>query len=82
MEICVDQIMGEAQKNLDCCACGRCVNDIRALALNSLPPKYVATRKGQLYSKVDTLRNQFSVDILTALTKAAAVVKEHPRHDL
>jgi len=82
METCVNEIMRDIGKSLDCCACEHCQNDIRALALNLLPPKYVATRKGQLYSKIDSLRNQFSVDIITALTKAVAVVKMHPRHDL
>jgi len=54
--------------------------DIRAIALNSLPPKYVVTRKGELYTKLSSLQQQFDVDIISAITKAAVIVGRNPRH--
>lgn len=68
------------QPTLDCCTCEACRNDMIAYALNQLPPKYVATRRGEVYSKTFILRNQHRTDIMAALTKAASVVKENPRH--
>ena len=65
---------------MDCCTCDDCRNDMIAYALNQLPPKYVATRKGEVYSKTFILRNQHRTDIMAALTKAAKIVKENPRH--
>lgn len=66
--------------SLSCCKCENCRNDIIAYALNLLPPKYVVTRKGAVYSKTYILRSQHLTDILAALAKAAKVVGENPRH--
>jgi len=53
--------------------------DVLAYALNRLPPKYVVTQKGHLYTRVNELQQQFRTDILVELTKAIAFVKAHPR---
>ena len=66
--------------SLNCCKYENCRNDIIAYALNLLPSKYVVTRKGEVYSKTYILRSQHLTDILAALTKAAKVVGENPRH--
>ena len=63
------------------CTCDACKSDVIAYALNQLPPKYVATRKGEVYSKTFILRNQHYADIMAALAKGAKVVSDHPRHD-
>jgi len=39
------------------------------------------TDKGELYSKVDSLKQQFEVDVISALAKAAVIVKRNPRHE-
>lgn len=80
MEYCVDSTIDKVLKDLNCCTCEHCVFDIKAIALNSLPPKYVATEKGQLYTKLYSLQHQFDVDIISALTKAAEIVSRSPRH--
>ncbi|NSW90966.1 MAG: late competence development ComFB family protein [Firmicutes bacterium] len=81
MEELVFSMLKNVIDDIDVCSCDKCMLDIAALALNELPPKYVVTEKGELYSKVNILRQQFEVDILTAITKAAEKVKEHPRHE-
>ncbi len=62
------------------CLCDTCRNDILSCALNRLPPRYFATNQGHLYSKLDSLKTQFSADVITALTEAVNVVTKHPRH--
>jgi competence protein ComFB len=62
------------------CQCEKCKLDIIAICLNSLPPKYIVTKKGLLYSKLNILNQQFNTDILTSLTKAIDKVSKNPRH--
>jgi competence protein ComFB len=80
MEDFVAQKLEEVIDDLDCCKCGQCREDIISYALNRLTPKYVNTEKGKVFVKVDTMSNQFEIDILTAIYEGAAIVKKHPRH--
>ena len=73
--------MKEILSDINVCTCDKCLLDIAAIALNDLPPKYIVTEKGELYSKIDTLRQQFEVDVIAAITKAAVLVKRNPRHN-
>jgi competence protein ComFB len=81
MEQAVFNQIDEVLEGIDVCKCKKCVLDIAAIALNSLPTKYIVSEKGELYSKVETLRNQFEVDIIAAITKAAVIVRRNPRHE-
>ena len=65
----------------DICKCDRCKMDIKALALNHLPPKYVVTDRGYVYTKVNELENQFKADITVAVTNALKIIRDNPRHD-
>jgi competence protein ComFB len=53
--------------------------DVMAYTLNRLPPKYVATQRGHIYTRVQELRQQFKTDILVELTKAMQHVMANPR---
>jgi len=53
--------------------------DVLALALNRLPPRYFVTEKGELYTRIQELRQQFKTDIVVELTKALQQVVNHPR---
>ena len=81
MEEIVFNMMQEVLSDINCCSCEKCILDIAAVALNDLPPKYIVTEKGELYSKIGTLRQQFEVDVISAITKAAVMVKRRPRHE-
>lgn len=81
MEDAVDAALDEVLELTEACGCERCRLDIKALALNHLPPKYVVTDKGYVYTKVNELAAQFRTDITVALTNAAKVVSQKPRHD-
>lgn len=73
----LDSVLADA----DCCKCQRCRMDIAAYALNRLPSKYVVTPKGEVYSKLLELQQQFEADVIIAIVKAIEVVKKNPRHD-
>ena len=45
-------------KRMGGCTCYRCVNDIIAMALNILPPKYIVTQKGMLFAKIAAYENR------------------------
>ena len=81
MEAFVEEELTRMGDSLGCCLCEQCRSDIAALALNHLPPRYVATRAGGAISKADTLRIQHLTDVRTALVRAAQLVNESPRHD-
>lgn len=81
MEEIVFNLMKEILEDINSCTCEKCIMDIAAIALNDLPPKYIVSEKGELYSKINALRQQFEVDVISAITKAAVLVKRKPRHD-
>lgn len=74
----VDEVIAR-QKTL--CRCEHCRYDVVALALNFLPPRYVVSHQGEMYTKVRELEQQFNIDILSALTNAAIIVGRKPRHE-
>ena len=80
MEACVENMLPVITKATDCCTCEKCRYDIMAVALNALPPKYIVTSTGQLYTKLSVLQQQFDVDIIAALTQAVNIVSASPRH--
>ncbi|HBH95660.1 MAG TPA: competence protein ComFB [Ruminococcaceae bacterium] len=82
MERFVEQKMDEILPTVKCCTCEKCLDDIRAMALNKLPPKYVSTDKGKLFSKLNSLKEkQNGVDIHIAVLSAIEFVAANPRHD-
>lgn len=82
MEEVVMQVMKDIRHDIRVCKCQKCTLDIAAIALNELPPKYFVTEKGELYTKIYALRQQFEVDVVSAITRAAETVSKKPRHDL
>lgn len=80
MEDSVLHAAAELMSKENMCTCEQCRLDIAAIALNSLPPRYVVTSKGASYARADLLEMQKYVDIIGAITKAIKLVKEHPRH--
>lgn len=80
MEGVVFDVIDEVLDDIKMCKCDKCILDIAAIALNDLPPKYTVTEKGELYLKINILKQQFEVDIISAVIKAADIVKRNPRH--
>ncbi len=79
-EILAKEKIALVMERMKVCTCKTCVNDVLALALNSLPTKYVTTDSGKQYFQLDIYKKQYETDILAALTKACVRVKASPRH--
>lgn len=80
MEEVVYGMMDTVLKEVKHCPCEKCLRDIAALALNDLPPRYIVTAAGQMYQKTQLLRQQYEVDAMAAIIKAAVIVNRSPRH--
>jgi competence protein ComFB len=62
------------------CKCQKCKLDMMVWALNRLPPKYVITSKGRLYTKLKEQEVQFRADVVKELTKAIMCIGKNPQH--
>ena len=81
MESVVETTYEQMKDSLGICTCEQCRNDVMALALNCLPPRYVSTSSGELYSKAsNSLNAQSSMDVHKAIAQAAEQVRQNPRH--
>ena len=80
MEEVVENVLDNLKSERSFCDCDICRLDIIAYTLNNVPPKYVVTKIGEAYSKVDHLHSQFKVDVTMALYEAIEVIKKKPRH--
>ena len=82
MEIIIDRQLSKVLKSYtDICKCDKCIQDIKAIALNNLKPKYVVTEKGMIYTKTNERAVQFEVDVTRELIKAIEIVSKNPKHD-
>ncbi|SHK12464.1 late competence development ComFB family protein [Tepidibacter formicigenes] len=62
------------------CKCEKCILDIKAIALNNLPPKYCVSEKGKVFTKINEMNSQFNVDIMNQLVKAVEIVSKNPHN--
>lgn len=76
----VKEKIHEVMERMNICMCPICTNDIAALALNSLPQKYITTVTGKQFTQIDIYKKQYETDVLAALTKACVRVKAGSRH--
>ncbi len=80
MEELVDSLLDVYMKDVGMCACEQCRADVRAFALNCLPPRYVVSTGGGIFVRVNALTCQSQADIATAIMKGIRVVMANPRH--
>jgi len=80
MEDIVEQNLDKVIKNSGGCLCEKCRLDTMAIVLNRMPNRYVVTERGELYTKISILQQQFDVDVISAIAQAVMVVKINPRH--
>jgi competence protein ComFB len=82
-EVMVNSLVDSVLKDYpDLCKCSKCVLDIEALALDKLPSRYVVTRSGEVFKKLDELDKQYYADTVASIVAAAMIVKEKPMHDI
>lgn len=65
---------------MEMCTCSKCACDVLAIALNSLPTKYVTSDAGKQYIQLNSYKRQFETDVEIALMRACLTVKESPNH--
>ena len=81
MEVIVDDLFPTiVDEYMDICKCDKCIDDIKAIALNNLEPIYVVSEKGNMYAKSNELNVQFRTDVIKELTEAIKIVSQNPRH--
>ncbi|GAV23092.1 late competence development ComFB family protein [Carboxydothermus pertinax] len=76
----VDEILQEILPKQDICTCERCLLDIKAIALNQLPPRYVVTDKGEVITRLNFTKVADRTEVLTAVLKAIEKVRKNPSH--
>lgn len=81
MEEIVDEKLSQMLETEKCCKCKRCLEDMKAIALNKLPSKYVSSYNGELFTKLAAVARQNSVDINVAVANAIDCVAAHPSHE-
>lgn len=62
------------------CRCNHCIADIKALALNTLPPKYVVMQRDALVPMFSVYESRMQAQITASLTRACLKVNQSPRH--
>lgn len=81
IEVIVDNLLITILNEYDnICKCSKCIDDIKAIALNNVKPFYVATEEGFTYAKINELHPQFKTTIISEITKAIEIVFNNPRH--
>ena len=80
MEDLVDIKLNELMRSAGMCCCERCRADVKALALNNLPPRYVVSICGDVYSHFDAMNVQTQVNITAAVASAIRIVRNSPHH--
>ncbi|MDU1412129.1 MAG: late competence development ComFB family protein [Clostridium sp.] len=81
-----DQVLAILKRTLkdypDICTCEKCLDDMAALVLNSVKPKYVVSETGKIYtSALNEVNKQEEIFILSQVIQAIETVSKNPRHN-
>jgi len=81
MENIVEEVLNDIlSEREDICKCEKCKLDMKTWALNRLPPKYVVTQKGRVYTKLQEISIQFKTDVTREVTRAVEQIRSKPQH--
>lgn len=80
MQVLVEEKAPKYIKMFGLCDCTRCLEDVKALTLNNLPPKYVVIDQNDRVPKLTFYEGKYSSDITAQLLKACQKVSERPHH--
>ncbi|GGI43918.1 hypothetical protein GCM10008018_04520 [Paenibacillus marchantiophytorum] len=81
METIVINMYDEFTKSYELkCDCTKCKEDILALVLNKIPPRYTSSEKGQLFIKGMYINSQLQSDVMRELMDAATIVADQHHH--
>lgn len=83
MEDVVEYLLPDVLNEYDeICKCQKCIDDIKAVALNHLNPLYFTSQKGEVYNKLNGMEMQFEADALREITKAIEMVSKRSKHKI
>ena len=80
MQVLVDEKAEKYMKMFGICCCEHCQVDVKAYALNHLPPKYVVMAPDERVPKLTVYESKYSSDITAQLIQACKVVMNTPHH--
>lgn len=80
MQVLVEEKAPKYIEMFGLCSCKRCLEDVKALTLNHLPPKYVVLERGDMIPRLTVYEGKFSSDITAQLLQACKLVMERPHH--
>lgn len=80
MEPLVAEALNENWSNMSMpCKCDQCKNDVFALTLNFVGPRYVTKDSGIAYVKAQYFDKQMKTNIYIKIGEAAKIVAENPQ---
>ncbi|MGM0369977.1 MAG: late competence development ComFB family protein [Bacillota bacterium] len=75
----VAEVLGKSDQF---CDCEQCQDDVSALALNHLKPRYAGSETGEVVlESTDISSTQTEMDIYRSILEAAKKVDKQPHHD-
>lgn len=80
MELLVEDKVAEMWKSKSGCQCDQCREDVVALTLNHMPPQYVVSREGELYTKMKHVDVRSEFEITKQIAVAMNIITASPRH--
>lgn len=80
MQLLVEEKADEYMKMFGICCCEKCRVDVRAYALNHLPPKYVVLSENERVPRLTVYESRFSSDVTSQLIQACKKVMLTPHH--
>ena len=80
-ELVAKELEKALKEREDVCKCLQCRNDMASYALNQLKPKYITSRKGDVFARLGEMETQMRADVLIIVEQGIQKVKDNPRHE-
>ena len=80
MQVLVEEKAPKYVEMFGLCTCKRCMEDVKAITLNHLPPKYVVLEPNDRVPRLTVYEGKFNSDITAQLLQACKLVMERPHH--
>ncbi len=79
MELIMKDLLNEYKERLQLnCTCSTCLDDILALSLNKITPRYVTNSDKVMYIKAEFIDKQEMTSLLVKLAECAKIVSDNP----
>jgi competence protein ComFB len=79
-EVVQDELEVLLSERPNVCKCQKCRCDMMLYALNRLPPRYVLSDRGRVFTRLKEQEIQFKADVIKEVSKAIDTVSRNPQH--